>query len=253
MFLCTGILTIIVHILFNIVLTSALQLEFVPNDATVDSTPAFNQALTRGESQIEFPQGTYYFKTPPQRITSPLMISGAGVNTTNFRRVYDEADMQAALLTSTATLHLSNLSITSDGTGGGAVKLDGLGASGSVLRDLYISASAGHNWAIPVTLYSTDPLGIRTCVIDNVNLFAATVQIAWLVNVQGLRLNLNAYPAGGTVNKVTIQHYGPYRSNNVMIETQYLDELHLYNTTLVNVRQMNTKIVPHEVKGLKVF
>lgn len=241
----------LLNVFLSVILTSALQLGFIPNDSTVDNTPTLNQAVQAGESSIEFEKGTYYFKSAPNQITTPLMIKGAGINSTNLRRAYDEPDLNKALLHTTATLNLSELSITSEGVGGGAIRLEGLGASGSVLRDLYISATAGKNWAVPVTLFSTHPLGIRTTVIDNVKLFAATAQLLWLVNVQGLTANFEAYPAGGTTNQMTIQDYQGLRSNNIMIETTYLEKLWIYNTSNISVRHFGTSIQCNGVYGLK--
>jgi len=219
------------------------------NDSTFDNTPVWNVLLTSlgDDKEIYFPAGVWYFKTKPAIIKTPLTVRGCGLNNTNLFRDYIESDLNSALIHTNNTLNLSNLAITAvAGTsGGGAVKLDGLPASGSILRDLYITGQQKGTWAIPVTLYSSDPLGIRTCHIDNLDIFAATIHLIWCVNVRGLTLNANCYPAGGTSNQVTIQHYDAQnRSANIQIETRYMDKLYLYNTdSLIIQSVVGTSIV----------
>ncbi len=204
-----------------------------PNDINFDNTPLFNSLVQSlgSDRDLYFPAGAYYFNTAPDIITIPLTIRGCGINNTNLLRNYNETDLGKALIHTKSTLHINSMAISAapNCVGGGAIKLDGLQASSSVLRDLYITAKAGGNWGIPVTLYGPVEMGIRGCCLDNLQIFAATVHLIWCLNVRGLTANMQCYPAGGTVDHITIQSTNGYRPSNISITSTYLTKMYLYD------------------------
>jgi hypothetical protein len=224
--------------------TDAIQYGFTPGDPSFDNSVVLNNYVANvgADRTLHFPSGTYYFNTAPNTITKGLVIRGDGINNTSFIRNYTPSSYADALIHTTTPLVLENLGILAATEGGGAIKLDGLGASASVLRDLYITAQSGGNWAIPLTLISGDPLGIRGVNIDNVELFAATMQLAWFVNVQGLTANFNAYPAGGTANHIVVQGSGSYHSSAVKINTRHLVTAWLYDTDNISIDTLGTTV-----------
>jgi len=220
---------------------NAKDIGFVPNDPNFDNTIKLNDFLTGTEDTLYFPSGVYYFNTRPNTIGRPIEIFGAGINNVSLVKNYDESDLNKALLTATQTLNLHNVAIQAYKPGGGAIRLEGLGASASILRDLYITGST--SWQIPLTCISSDPLGIRSLLIDNVELFAATMQIAWLVNLRGATINLNAYPAGGVTNHIVIQGTGGYRSSNILFTSRYLETMWVYDTDNLTYTGLGSTVV----------
>jgi hypothetical protein len=209
----------------------------VVDDPDVDNTPAWDALLAQRPDWVHFPRGEYWFKTCPQPITCPLKISGCGPNISLLIRDYSEPDHGRALIHyQTAVAHVAGLSLLgSPGTAGGcAVKLEGE-CNNSILRDLRISGRAGATWDIPITLLSLTDMGIRTCRLDNLVLFNATVHLAWLVNVRGLGAQLDAYPGKGSVNHITIQGKNGGTADNVRIDTHYLEMVYLYSTRNVTI------------------
>lgn len=228
-------------------ITNALDVGFVPNDITFDNSGILNNVISSllNVSNLYFPSGAYYFNTPPNPISRPFVIRGNGINSTAFIRNYNPIDSFSALFEAQNTVIFENFSIMAQiGTSNGsAITLYGLSASSSILRDLYITGGYSATFAMPLILYSTDPLGIRGCTIDNVELFSATVHLAWFVNVKGLICNLSGYPAGGTCNNITIQNYGNSYSSNILFDTTYLEVLYLYSVSNMSFRGVSNTIV----------
>lgn len=216
----------------------ALSIGF-SNDSAFDNTPAWNTLVASGPNAVFF-DGAFYFKSQPNQIDRVLRIEGNGTNGTAFYRDYVPASTYAALIKTTKTLSMEKIAILAvQGTDGGAVELNGLGASASILRDLYITAQTGSSWAIPLKLWSDDPLGIRGVLLDNIELFAATVHGFWFVNVQGLTAGVQYYPAGGTVSHAVIQHNGAYRSSSIELNTRHLAKLWVYKTDRMILKSVN--------------
>jgi hypothetical protein len=227
---------------------NVIQQGLKPNDPNYDNAPWFNKLVANiGTVQtIYFPSGIYYFNSRPNVITKPLVIRGDGVSSTNLIRNFNGRNHDEALIHTQRTIYIEKLAISARaGTShGGAIRLDGRLASESVLRDLYITGQSGGTFDIPLTLYSNDKLGIRGCLIDNVELFAATVHIAWFVNVRGLTAKLNAYPAGGTVDHVTIQGINSdLRSAAIQFETRHLVRLYVYKSNDITLRTLGTQLI----------
>lgn len=228
-------------------LNDAIALGFIPNDINFDNADILNNVLQNQPSidNIYFPEGAFYFNKAPDPINRAFTIRGNGINSTAFIRNYSTVDAFSALLDARSTVTIENFSINAEAgtTGGCAIKLYGVTASSSIIRDMYITGGYNATYTMPLVLYSIDPLGIRGCIIDNVELFSATVHLAWLVNVKGLVCNLSAYPAGGTNNNVTIQNYGTSRSSNILLDTTYLEVLYLYSVDNMSFRGVGNTIV----------
>lgn len=219
-----------------------------PGDPKYDNTPKFNKLMEMISSRrtIYFGAGAYYFNSPPKIIEQSVVMIGDHTNSTSLIRNYNATGPDEALIHTRRTLVMERLPVLAgEGTShGGAIRLEGLSASASVLRDLYITTAGqkGGTFDIPLTLYSTHELGIRGCLIDNVELFAATVHIAWFVNVKGLTARLNGYPAGGTVDHITIQGYDSTkrRSEAIQFETRHLVRLYVYTTNNLILKDLCT-------------
>lgn len=240
---------------------NVLDYGFVANDPLFDNTPKLN-ALISGlgtTSTIYFPSGVYYFNSKPNVINKKVRIQGSTMTDVVLVRNYTPSNYLDSLLHATDTVVIESLAIHAGQgtTGGGAIHLEGLGASASILRDLYITIQGGGstaNWEIPVTLYSSDSLGIRGCLLDNVEVFAATTHSVWLVNVKGLTARVNAYPAGGTVGHITVQDYSGYRSANIRMETRHLVSLYVYNTDYLTLSGLgNTSVYPSNSTNIRVY
>lgn len=214
----------------------ALCLGFIPNDITFDNTPIFNTVLESTVTDLYFSAGDYYFNTQPNIINKPFSIRGNGINITSLIRNFSTNDLYSALLHTKCSFIAENFGIiaTPETHGGGGIKIETIRGSSSVLRDLYITGGYNATFDIPICLYALEEMGIRDCLIDNVDLFSATEHLAWFVNVKGLTCNLNAYPAGGIVDHVTIQG-SETRSSNILITTHYLQTLYLYNVDNIAV------------------
>jgi len=216
----------------------ALTLGF-SNDAGFDNTPAWNNLVSSGDNSVYF-NGQFTFKTAPNGINRVMHIVGNGVNGTTFYRDYEPVTLFEPFIKSTKALHMQGIGvIAKQGQGGVAVELSGLTASASTLRDLYISAQVGANWAIPLKVWSDDPLGIRGVFLENIELFAATLHGFWFVNVQGLTAGVQYYPAGGTVSHAVIQHFGSYRSASIDLVTRHLVSLYIYGTDNAVIKSIN--------------
>lgn len=197
-----------------------------------DNTPAWNAMVAGGYRHVII-DNTYTFKTKPNPVTSPLRLEGATINTASLFRDYQPSEPTEAFLDFHATVRFDGAAVlATSGQGGLGVRFRGLGASGSVIRDSYISSkSADANWLVPLTYYSEEDLGIRSCIASNVELFAATGHLLWAVNPRGLTLeNVNCYPAGGTVGHATIQNYKGHRAAAVRWNTRYLEAVWVYGT-----------------------
>ncbi len=208
-------------------------------DPDFDNTPAWNALIANGPDGVYF-DGKFYFKSQPDQNNRVLRIEGVGVNGTTFYRDFTPASQFDALISSTKALHMSGFGIIAvQGTDGIAVELTGLGASASTLRDLYVSAQTGASWAIPLKLWSDNVLGIRGVLLDNIELFAATVHGFWFVNVRGLTAGVQYYPAGGTVDHAVIQNNNAERSSSIDFETRHLVELYVYGTDSMVFKSVN--------------
>lgn len=227
-----------------------------------DCTPAWNALLANTVAlaqslRIYFPVGTYYFNSKPNIITTPLYIFGDGINGTALVRNYSAVDYNEGLLHSVSTLNVRDLSIHAGaGTAHGcAIMLDGLHCSSSMLDNLYITTLGG-TWDIAVYLTSNDPLGIRGCYLNNLQLFASTIRGVWAVNVRGLTLRVNVFEAGGGISQILLQGSGTGGfCQNVQIETYYLTDLWLYNTQNVNIKAVGNTNLHQDpfCSGVKVY
>ena len=210
---------------------SATDLGF-SSDPAIDNTPAWNAAIAAGGPDCIYLNGLFRFKTRPNPILRPMRMEGANLNLSCLYRDYQPLTLTEPFIEARATFHLEKTSFNAPSGGQGiGLQFTGLAASGSVYRDGYISAAAGAHWAIPLSLQSSDSLGIRSCCIDNVELFAATTHILWLCNAQGLTMQgVDCYPAGGTVSHATIQGQAGYRSAAINWTTRYLAQAYVYDT-----------------------
>lgn len=227
---------------------NVLDYGIVADNIAIDNTPAWNNLIANigADRDIYFPAGIYYFNSCPNIINKVVSVRGCGINATSLIRNFSTTNFDNALFHSTATFNLSGTGILAGtGTSGGsAILLNGLQASASTLRDLYITGQVGGTWAVPLHLKSSDPLGIRSVYIENVELFAATTCIAWMINPKGLTMsNVQGYPAGGTVGHMTIQHSGAIRPSNIDIRTRYLETLYLYNSDNVTITSTPSTVV----------
>lgn len=237
---------------------NVLEAGLKANNTGFNNSLAWNDLLVNigSDRDVYFPQGSYYFKTTPNSPTTPLTIRGCGINNTTIIRDYSTNNYIDALFKFNYSTHVSNLGILSGSgrIGGSAIYLHGLQASSSVIRDFYCSAQSGGNWQIPLILYSLDPMGIRTCCIDNVELFAATMHLAWFVNPKGLTANISGYPAGGKVNHMVIQGASSIRPANIQFKTRYLEKLWLYNTDNARVHTLgNTSVQQNDCNNVIVY
>jgi hypothetical protein len=222
------------------ILATALGFDPAP---TADNTAAWNAMLADSGILKVFFDGTFCFKTAPMPIDRPLMLCGANINASCLVRDYAPSSLTEPFLHAKKTTRIDGISVIAGaGNGGLGVCFDGVAASDSVLRDSYISAKSGAMWCTPLSIQSVDPLGIRGCMIDDVELFAASHHLLWATNVRGLSLNdVNCYPAGGLVDHATIQHSGVGgRSDSVHWITRYLSKLYLYNTDNVTIRGLSS-------------
>jgi hypothetical protein len=79
-------------------------------------------------------------------------------------------------------------------------------------------------------------------------IFAATLHIAWFVNVRGLIAKLDAYPAGGNVDHITVQGVdAKLKSDNVQIDTTHLVRLWVYTTNNLRLRTPGTLVIKDKV------
>lgn len=237
---------------------NALDYGFKTGQASIDNTAMLNKFIadtSLSECTLYFPKGEYWFHSLSNKIDRYINVVGEGINKTTFVRNYPSSTLMSGLLHATKTVNIKDIAFwaKNQSHGGCCVLLEGLDASASVLENLYITSPDKTQWGIPICLTSTAPLGIRGCAIKNCYVFAANTHLAWFVNVQGLFLQLNAYPAGGTVNQVVIQHTGSYSSNNISIDTTYMERLYLYNTNNVNLRHTNTQVAQSGCSNIKVF
>lgn len=235
---------------------NALDVGFNPIGVSFDNTPIFNQVLKTDVTNLYFPAGNYYFNTQPDIISKPFVIRGNGINSTTLTRNFSTTNLYSALLHSKCSFIAEDFGIiAAAGTSGGSgIKAEGLSASASVFRNLYITGGYSGTFAVPLSLYSTDEMGIRDCQIDNVRLFSGTSHLAWLVNTKGLRCDINAYPAGGTVDDITIQGIGTIRPTNILMTTHYLQTLNLYNTDNLTVIGIgNTKVNQTNCNNIKLI
>lgn len=226
-----------------------------PNDPDFDNSPPFDAlvaTLPRPLSTLQFPSGTFTFKTRPRAIQKRLSLVGEGVNGTSLSRAFKPASYADALFRTICSIRAEGFGVVAaDGTSdGSAFYLSGVGASGSVLRDLYITGKGSGTWAIPIVLHSGDALGIRTCYLQNLELFAATIHILWAVNARGLTLDsVQGYPAGGSSDRFVIQGAKTAdgdagHSDNVIITTRYLQTLYLYSVRgAVVTSTNNTRVI----------
>ena len=223
---------------------NAVDYGFIPDDPTYDNTVKLDSFVQSDpdDTILYFPKGSYYFNSQPQIIDKGITIRGGGTNVTTFVRNYVPSSYSDNLLHFTRTAVVKNIAILAKTQGGGAIKLEGLPASSSVLRDLYITAMTGGNYAIPLTLASSHRLGIRGITIDNVELFAATIHGAWFQNVRGLTANFQYYPAGGVVSHVVIQGSAGYRSSSIKINTRHLPFIYFYATDGAKINTLNTAV-----------
>lgn len=219
---------------------------FVPNDCTFDNTPILNSVIANATDDrvLSFPPGDYYFLTQPEIIDKHFIIEGIGLEAVKLIRKFNGM-AGTALIHCTENCIIRQMSIkAAAGTSNGdAIRIDGLDASGSILRDLYITGEPGGTWRTTITLTSSDPLGIRSCLIDNVEAFAATVHIAHFLNVKGATIRINGYPAGGTVSHMTIQHFNQHRSAAIQFETRHLPMLYLYNTDDIKIQSLGGTVL----------
>lgn len=225
---------------------NAEDLGFIPNDPTFDNSLVVANLLANppADREILFSNGMYYFLTPPPVLNTPLELNGEGVNNTYLVRKYNETDLNKALLHSISTLYVKDLCVWSEGTGGGGIRLEGNLASGSVIENVVVTAGSGYNWHIPLTLHGQyHALGLRTCKLENVELFASTVHGLWIVNTRGLSAQVNVYPAGGTVGHAVIQDMAGNKSENIAIDTYHLPTVWLYNVANFKLWGMGTTLV----------
>lgn len=211
-----------------------------------DNTEAFNDLIESitSEATLYFPSGQYRFFSAPNPINKTVNIIGDGPAGTELIRSYT-GDTFLHFLRSSKVENLSI--IASENTeSGSAIKLEGIHCSNSTLRDVFISGRKG-TWDTPVHLTSDHPLGIRTCRIDNLNIFAATKELMLLDNVKGLMADFSAYPANGTVSHIDIR-----RSNKIFIKTRHLIEAKISNTVNWRIDSINKVKVPFKEK-LKAF
>lgn len=217
---------------------NALDYGFIPNDSNFDNTSKLNEFVTlETDAKLYFPKGTYYFNSLPTEIDRHLTILGDGLNKTGLVKNFSDGKLFHA--TKTVIIEKMHIHTINGKNGGSAVYLEGLGASESVLRDLYITSPDGTTYGSPIVLYGgSEPLGIRDIFMENIECFAATSHILWGVNVKGLNMiGCQFYPAGGNTNHITLQHYGNLKTENVMFITRYCEQAYLYNV-------QNIKVIP---------
>ena len=218
--------------------TLATAIGFDPNPA-IDNTPAWNAMVAPGGPSHVLFDGVFSLKSPPNPITRHMRLDGININASGFTRDYSPASLTEPMIRATKTTVVEKLGIIAKQGGQGiGVMFDGLGASDSIIRDCYITGNGGV-WCVPLSFHAADTLGIRGCYAGDCELFAATHHLLWATNVRGLSLmDVNCYPAGGTVDYATVQHGAGGRSDGVHWLTRYLTKLYLYNTDNVTLRGM---------------
>lgn len=235
---------------------NAAQLGFKADDPNYDNSTVLNGLPAHLSGSIPmirtifFPCGNYYFNTQPNILTEKLNFIGEGINGTAFIRNYDEPTIERGLLDCQATCKIEGISFhAADGcNGGSAITFRGRPASASVARDLYISAQGSGTWACGVTLWgATEELGVRSVMLENIEIFSCTSHLFWLINARGLTaIGLNGYPTGsGTVSHATVQHGGAnnWRPSTIYINTRYLTQLYAYNTDNLTLAGINTSML----------
>lgn len=223
---------------------TAQQLGMIEDNPDFDNTPALNDAFRRG-GWLHFPQGNYFFKSQPDKNpdNGRLKITGEGKGNTILTRDYVPLSRDDALIWSMRAVYISDLSIHAapNTNGGCAIKLRSREASGSVLRDLYITyrkEEAGQvhgDWDTVIQLIGdTEALGIRSCHLENLDLFAATLRHLWVVSAHGLRCyGVQAYTAGGTASSRAVvqgSNQGQWLSHDIQFVSSYLENLWFYST-----------------------
>lgn len=200
-------------------------------DPDFDNTPIWNALAACGPSRVEV-DGVYTFKTRPNPISRPMRFEGETINSSGFRRDYHPTTSTEVFLDFCQTCRVDGVAVTAhSGEGGIGARFHGLSASASVLRDAYITAQAGANWLVALNYWSADPLGIRSCLAQNVELFASSAHVLWVCNAKGLTLdNVNCYPAGGTSRHATVQGVNGHRSAKIRWTTRYLEKVWVYDT-----------------------
>lgn len=216
---------------------NALDYGFVKNDANFDNSIILNQFIadtTLQSNQLCFPQGDYAFKTQTDEIDRRINIKGVGVGGTRLQRYY-----VGPLLHATSTVIIENMTIHVLGGNNGSfgVHLKGLGASASVLRNLYITSTDGSTYQAAVYIDGENQtLGIRGVYMEQIEAFASTSHNIWLQNVKGLVANgIQTYLAGGTVQHIIIQDRSGFRSDSILITTRYAPTIYAYNSDNIKV------------------
>lgn len=240
---------------------NALNCGFVADDPAFDNTIKLNELAQTldADKTVHFPSGNYYFNTRPSQITSKINMIGDGINGTAFIRNYTEPTADRGLLDITATCRIENISFHSGAgtSGGSAVTFRSPQASSSILRDSYITTlgTGGGTWACGIVLWGLGlELGVRSVLLDNVEIFACTSHLFWFVNARGCTARVNGYPspAGfGCVSHGTIQGAPSglpapnnlWKSDNIQIQTRYLTALYAYDAVNLTVLGMNNTTI----------
>lgn len=215
---------------------NALTYGFVANDINFDNTVKLNEFINDTEVDLYFPEGTYYFNTKPNKIDRNINIKGAGVNNTTLVRNFQPVDLYESLIHANKTIMIEDLSIHAilAKNGGCAIIIESTAASSSKLSNLYITSPDGSTYGCSIYLNGLNTqLGIRTCILENIESFACTVHGLWLNNVKGLNMmGVQHYVAGGTASHITVQG----DSANILMLTRYCPMIYFYTT-------QNAKIV----------
>ena len=221
------------------------------NDGTTDNTSAFNNAVlacTAGYYTLWVPGGTYRFASRPNTIGNPISIRAEARGATFFLKDYNEATASNGFISSNSgALFLENLYIYANTgrTGGAGIKLTaqagGASPDYSTIRGCVVTGLSGTgtwNYAIYLdgSARTSAPEGIRDITIENCDFFAATTEIATFTSCNNLKISNTAFfPAGGTSNDIRINGAGANTSNNVIIHTNFVEDINIVDAAWVTI------------------
>jgi hypothetical protein len=222
-------------------------------DAETDNTPIWRHIMTRAQTLVHgertlgltivIPPGECKFLSKPDPIVTTLRVRGAANFTTTLVRLYTpQSDREPFLDVSAGMITLEDLLIvaapnTSRGSAifGGSVP--GAAPAFLQLKGLYLSslgAAPSGLWFRGIDLDGTNTGvsggggGIRSALIDNVNVFQATETSVSLMGVKNLRasnLNLVNTPASPSRASLFIGEGGGVSSDNVLVSGASLGDV----------------------------
>lgn len=234
---------------------SVTELGLLPDQgSSVDVTPAWNKVLATGFDRWFFPRGTYYWKSEPDFITAPMILSGASKVGTIHKKAWKSANHDTGIFNirssdvkiesmmfqgtpeaqgivgSVRTGWGCHVGIVSPQDAGGNY----LTISHHLIRDcnftseptaatvggaLGTGAAIAQNVLLRGAPTGADGATIRTVAIENCTFFGCEYQALGVVSVGGLRISGGAFAqAGGKTAKIYLTGTAAQPSRNCVVD-----------------------------------